>query len=908
MSICDGETPIYMPTVSKIMASNPMSISRGFGVHRDDSSQIEFNKFSTTWNNTTVKTIWYTLSNCSIEIIGAPIDNLWGAGNSKFELTDADDNIIGEGFLANGTATIDVERIVFATHTLTIYALGESRVYKIKPPVKIRLRYSDQPNQPPSLIVTPNPKLVTEPFSVELENIDSSVHRNVRVVQHQEIPIPKDWYDSLSEDSNIRLKFNNLRSNSFAEEFDSSTEIPVEMPTLDYFSPTLGSSEIHVDPELGYIMKFQINNLSPNIQVNSVHFQFSDGPRVPVDFKGDSGEIKFETPVQNRHISHSISGVLKIEPYHDNEEGIQVEQHIEDNISITAPETLFRDDNCNPCVRLTFRGDSSGLVIFTVKNQDEIDDIFDKNEIRNEIELPSGVHEFTLEDIRKRLPAIDHFFFGHMGQSICIEVQCIPYNNREVFSTITENFQVKREEQIIQKEPDEVSNSIENGDAVHWKLDYVSEYYPDVNLFKLSHCGREIQPKFEENLLSFEIEQPSYTEVEEDNTWFLHYGEKEVLSGHCSLPKISLTNESEELRYILDDEATILRCSNAIGINPNGQVNVEYQLEIVKQPEEVVCKTMLQLGDGKIAREIDDWIRQNHENTGIEFRLSKNNEYKLRISIPSRLNQQVFNTAITISDRDEIQPHDINRMATEFLKIWNGDPRNVRDIEWNDLRNMVCEIFVRSMPNFSNRDFHDRRRFSKMVKIIEEAEKDYWKKFYEYMKENVWNDTDDDRQDRLEDYYKRVKRQKPIHIFAGTTTETISETSEEDSIQEPEVDVEHKETEIEDVADPPHSNRQPEILPETRQENLVQEDIPDSTAPNEPVPPNLETQDKKETSEEDEIRNEIEEMRKRLYYKDDRPIFNKKSKQYRQKMRPIKNWAAPLMMKYPKLPWDRIDL
>ena len=329
--------------------------------------------------------------------------------------------------MTNGTATIDVEQIALAKHNLTIHALGERKPYPIKPPVKIRLRSNEQPNQPPSLIVTPNSKLVTEPFYVELENIDSPIYRNDRVIQ-QEIPIPKDWYDSLSEDSNIRLKFNNLRSNSFAEEFDSSTEIPVEMPTLDYFSPTLGSSEIHVNPELGYIMRFQINNLSPNIQVNSVHFQFSDGPRVPVDFKGDTGEIKFETPVQNRHISHSISGVLKIEPYHNNVEGIQVEQHIEDSISITAPETLFRDDNCNPCVKLTFRGNSFGLVTFSVENQDEIDDIFDENESRNEIELQSGVHEFTPEDIRKRLPAIDRFFFAHMGQSICIEVQCIPYN------------------------------------------------------------------------------------------------------------------------------------------------------------------------------------------------------------------------------------------------------------------------------------------------------------------------------------------------------------------------------------------------------------------------------------------------------------------------------------------------
>ena len=575
------------------------------------------------------------------------------------------------------------------------------------------------------------------------------------------IQLPRSWYASLETVADVKMRFGNFTirgPDGLSNLFEPSYHFSIDPPPISWFKPLGVSSTALMNPD-GIVLDIELEGLAPSIEKHKMWFIFDSEKIVPAVQDGRIARVKFTTAEEIADISEFVQGRLNIEPYHSDgaDEGLHICQELNDNIEITTTPVLFRDNSEEICLTINRNGNWNGSIRLTLIPPQDIVRL-DKGGHEADIDLGMGNFSFTPSEIRNRLPAIDDYFFRHVAVDLTIRVECTPYPGSGLYPTEETSFALRREEILIQPPIDEVSSCLENGEEIEWKVEYILGYYPDPNSFKLMHCGREIPATVVNGDLYFKFDQPSYEEYSNDNSWRLLYDQAELQQGECTMPTISLRREITELKYILDPDIPFCRASPKVEIETNNQHDIRCRLHIFKSEENSpVDSKEFVLVHGKVSREIDDWIEEMHKNDEAPFDLASSSQWRLEISLPSRVDETpLLSVDISTEDKEGMDTTAVKRNAREFLDRWDGDPKYIREIQWHTLHKEVCLIFGQSIPSYHAKHFQQRKLFNKLITLTENVKPPYWNKLLRFMKVNGWS-SDDAIQDELQKLWKAKK-------------------------------------------------------------------------------------------------------------------------------------------------------
>lgn len=751
------------------MTPTPLAIADKFGVDGTNEVEIAFNTYSTSWNRTKVRFTWDSLSKCTIALIDVPSGSLWGGSDPEYKLIDDNGAELKSGNV-QGTKTFTAEDLHSPKYTIVITNDGTSKEYDARIPASIQLVDSKIENKPPGIKITPYADF-TGSSSIEwqgVEEVDNYFEfYNSRVIlmntgSAETIPLPVQWYIALQQPTKITMRFNQFNFSDRAQVFDPSYSIIVPPPKLSFFRPKITSSNITADAQNGYELTFELAHLSPNQKVKGATFVMLDGESIPASINGNNGRINISSRSLIQKLNGVIKGNLKINPYHLGDDvGCQIEQDLGDEITIETHSGLFRNNDPHSCLSITSHAESEGVLNLKIRGLENTQE----QGVNHTQSFPPGKTSFTVSEIRGLLPGIDRWFFDHKGKELTIEAELIPYGNPELYPVKSESFTILREERLVEDAPQDVSSCSEGGQPIEWKVEYIREYYPSVEPFKLIHCGREIISTSMTEL-RFEIEQPSYDQFRSNNAWILKHGETIIIEGTCTMPEISLRREIVELTYILDSTVPFTRTSAEVEVETNNQPGAKYRLELLKgEDKSVQHQEEFTFGDGRISKKIDDWIKNYHEDADIEFDLTSLTHWSLKITIPSRSdNLSLLVVNISTKDKEGVTTTALKRMAREFLKTWNGDPKRIREIKWFAKHKEICIIFGQSSPEYKKKHFEQRRLYATMLDITKEASKPYWINLLRFMRLNGWH-RDHHVQDNLENIWENRKNLAKYPLF-----------------------------------------------------------------------------------------------------------------------------------------------
>lgn len=763
------------------MTPTPLAIANKFGVDGTNEVEIAFNTYSASWNRTKVRFTWDSLSKCTIALIDVPSGSLWGGSDPEYKLID-DNGVELKSGNVQGTTTFTAEDLHSPKYTIVITNDGMSKEYDARIPASIQLVDSKIENKPPGIKITPYADF-TGSSSIEWQGVEEVNNYyefyNSRVILTntggaETISLPVQWYIALQQPTKITMRFNQFNFSGRAQVFDPSYSIIVPPPKLSFFRPKITSSNITADAQNGYELTFELAHLSPNQKVNGATFVMLDGESIPASINGNNGRINISSRSLIQKLNGVIKGNLKINPYHLGDDvGCQIEQDLGDEITIETHSGLFRNSQLHSCLSITSHAESEGVLNLKIRGLENTQE----QGVNHTQSFPFGETSFTVSEIRGLLPGIDRWFFDHKGKELTIEAELIPYGNPELYPVKSESFTILREERLVEDAPQDVSSCSEGGQPIEWKVEYIREYYPSVEPFKLIHCGREIISTSMTEL-RFEIDQPSYDQFRSNNTWILKHGENTIIEGTCTMPEISLRRKITELTYILDSTVPFSRISEEVEVETNNQPGAKYRLELLKgEDKSVQHQEEFTFGDGRISGNIDGLIKNYHEDAAIEFDLTSSTHWSLKISIPSRSdNPPLLAANISTKGREGATTTALKRMAREFLKTWNGDPKRIREIKWFARHKEVCIIFGQSSPEYQKKHFEQRRLYSTMFDVTKEAEKPYWRNLLRFMRKNGWS-TDPEIQDRLEDIWKNKKNLAEYPLFKSEGEPPIPETA-----------------------------------------------------------------------------------------------------------------------------------
>lgn len=875
------------------MPPRPISLIQKFGAQLEDNVELEFNRYTSSWERMTVRQVWDSLTRCNITINNVPSNTLWGENQSKYHVVNPSGFVQKFGQF-NQSTTFQIDLEAPSKHSLKIFSEGVCKVFTINPPVEIHLVQSKRPNTPPSIKIKSSDDFRGK-ISFGLEGFLLGSKRWLMIDSHRKEffkQLPREWFESLTQITEVPLIFTEYRCATLSNDFNPSHILNIAPPLLSYFKPRLISSRVEVIPDEGYILEIEMKHLSPNISPQNARFIMPSGEETPVVFTGNTGQIEFTSYNQIQEISDAIVGRLIIEPYHQADDlGIEINQELNDKVNLVTNSGLLRNNTVGKCLTITSTGTWNGEVKFIIQDQKAREEM-NNTDVEHTIQIESGSHNFTPSDIRTYLPAIDNWFFNHLGDNLAIEVNCTPFSNPDLFPVKSTSFTLQRERVLVQPPPQEVIQCLERGDPVNWKVDYISEYYPDGRSFKLVHCGREILPQQIDGMLSFHIPQPSFRQFTTDSDWVLYYKKENLLEGRCSIAEIELYNDEEELSliYIQEENQPIVRASTPLQIITNNQSEVNCKLKILNQNNDVLDESTISLDDGKIAKHIDEWIINKHTSQDDDFDLNSSTQWHLVVTIPSRSEQHLIKTEIKINDQNNVSDEELKRLALVFLDGWDGDPEKIRAISWKRKYIQVCLLFWSFCPkDLMEKHFQQRKYYTKIGEII--ATSEVWNKFYQFMERNRWKSTHD-AQDGLEKFWMAFRKHQGKNGWPDGQQLSIADPNQE---SEPNPEPE-SEVEPDDAFNEASAGTRDGRPPKT----------PEPTSEPEPEPePELKSEFAKLDGEKKKIFDEIKNWRKRLCLEkgQEKVLSNKAQKNLMKKCR---QWAKKRKTKYPDLPWDSI--
>ena len=953
------------------MTPTPLAIANAFGVDGTNEVEIAFNTYSASWNRTKVRFTWDSLSKCTIALIDVPSGSLWGGSDPEYKLIDDNGAELKSGNV-QGTKTFTAEDLHSSKYTIVITNDGTSKEYDARIPASIQLVDSKIENKPPSIKITPYADF-TGSSSIEWQGVEevknyyefyNSRANLANTGSATTIPLPVQWYIALEQPTKITMRFNQFNFSDRAQVFDPSYSIIVPPPQLSFFRPKITSSNITADAQNGYELTFELAHLSPSEKVTGATFVMVDGESIPASINGNNGRINISSRRLIEKLNGAIKGNLKINPYHLGDDvGCQIEQDLGDEITIKTLPGLIRDGQLDSCLSITSHAESEGVLNLKIRELENTEE----QGVNHTQSFPSGNTSFTVSDIRGLLPGIDRWFFDHRGKELTIDAELIPYGNPELYPMRSESFTIFREERLVEDAPKVVSSCLEGGQPIEWKVEYIKEYYPSAEPFKLIHCGREIISTSMTDLC-FEIDQPSYDQFRSNNAWILKHGETTIIEGACTMPEISLRREINELTYILDSTVPFSRISEEVEVETNNQPGVKYRLELLKgEDKSVQYQKEFTFEDGRISDKIDGLIKNYHEDAAIEFDLTSSTHWALKVTTPSRSDTLPLLAAnISTKGREGATTTVLKGMAREFLKTWNGDPKRIREIKWFARHKEICIIFGQSSPGYQKKHFEQRQLYAKMLDLTKGAKKPYWRNLLRFMRKNGWS-TDPEIQDRLEDIWRNKRNLAEHRLFKSEGEPPKPETahlpqSDERSSPMPQSQplsqtsdahhppADHNKTSGQNKHTPKaakaknkpssvssfYNNANPNATgirvkkaPRSRKSSAPaakakavppapeEEPNPVVTLPKEiagvshpnPRPPQTETIDSGHTnqdSEREKIHADIKTRRNRLYDRGGKKCVH--GKRRRDIVNELRRWAGDKQKKYPELPWDLIDL
>jgi hypothetical protein len=746
-----------MVGASLYVAPVPQTFASVFRPDATTDGQIQFHGHSSSWAGMKTGFTWDSFSQCTIALIDVPTANLWSQSKSRYEVIDPEGIVIKEGTV-DGTMTFAVQLTQPLSHTLRVVSNEASKEFEFSPPISFQLVESEEPSEPPSVHITPNANF-TGSSSIEWEGVVGDYDfENKRAFLNDQgspsiIQLPRSWYASLETVADVKMRFGNFtmkRPHSISVGFEPTYQFNLDPPPISWFKPYEVSSTILMNPD-GMILDIELEGLAPSIEQHEMSFILDSGKIVSAVQDGRIARVEFTTAEEIADISGFVQGRLNIEPYHSDgaDEGLHIRQKLTDNIEITTNPVLFRDNSEETCLAINRNGNWNGSIRLTlIPPQDnvQLDNGGHGGHGGHEghevcIDLGIGNLSFTPFEIRNRLPAIDDYFFRHVAVDLTIRVECTPYPISGLFPTEETSFALRREEILIQPPIDEVSSCLENGEQIEWKVDYILGYYPDPYSFKLMHCGREIPATVVNGDLYFKFDQPSYEEYSNDNSWRLLYDQVELQQGECTMPTISLRRYITELTYILDPDIPFCRASPKVEIETNNQHDIRCRLHIFKSEEDSpVDSKEFVLVHGKVSKEIDDWIEEMHKNDEAPFDLASSTQWRLEISLPSRVDETpLLSVDISTKDKEGMDTTAVKRNAREFLDRWAGDPKDIREIQWYQLHKEVCLILGQHTPDYLSKHFQQRKLIPKLIELTEKVKPPYWNKLLRFMKVNGWH-------------------------------------------------------------------------------------------------------------------------------------------------------------------------
>jgi len=751
------------------MTPTPLAIANKFGVDGTNEVGIAFNTYSASWNRTKVRFTWDSLSKCTIALIDVPSGSLWGGSDPEYKLIDDNGAELKSGNV-QGAKTFTAEDLHSSKYTIVITNDGTSKEYDARIPASIQLVDSNIENKPPSIKITPYADF-TGSSSIEWQGVEevdnyyefyNSRANLANTGSATTIPLPVQWYIALEQPTKITMGFNQFNFSDRAQVFDPSYSIIVPPPKLSFFRPKITSSNITADAQNGYELTFELAHLSPSEKVTGATFVMVDGESIPASIKGNNGRINISSRRLIEKLNGVIKGNLKINPYHLGDDvGCQIEQDLGDEITIKTLSGLIRDGELHSCLSITSHAESEGVLNLKIRELENTEE----QGVNHTQSFPSGDTSFTVSDIRGLLPGIDRWFFDHRGKELTIDAELIPHGNPELYPVKSESFTIFREERLVEDAPQDVSSCLEGGQPIEWKVEYIKEYYPSTEPFKLIHCGREIISTSMTDLC-FEIDQPSYDQFRSNNAWILKHGETTIIEGACTMPEISLRREINELTYILDSTVPFSRISEEVEVETNNQPGVKYRLELLKgEDKSVQYQKEFTFEDGRISDKIDGLIKDYHEDAAKEFDLTSLTHWALKVSTPSRSdNPPLLVVNISTKGREGATTTALRRMAREFLKTWNGDPKRIREIKWFARHKEICIIFGQSSPEYQMKHFEQRQLYAKMIDLTNGAEEPYWRNLLRFMRKNGWL-SDNEVQDNLEKIWRKGENLAEYPLF-----------------------------------------------------------------------------------------------------------------------------------------------
>ena len=132
------------------MAPRPISLIQAFGALLEDNVELNFNRYTSSWEGIDVKCIWHSLTRCNITINNVPSNTLWGENQSKYKVIEPSGMVITFGDF-DGSTTFSIGLEYPLNHKLKTSTDGISKEFTINPPVEIHLVQSERPNTPPSI-------------------------------------------------------------------------------------------------------------------------------------------------------------------------------------------------------------------------------------------------------------------------------------------------------------------------------------------------------------------------------------------------------------------------------------------------------------------------------------------------------------------------------------------------------------------------------------------------------------------------------------------------------------------------------------------------------------------------------------------------------------------------------------